>query len=163
MASPPQRLPRIPAAPRAIQKGLPLKHLLGTEAVDCLAQNISLVHPEFETRLFRRTAVDGLECLELMQRGQHIATALRRHLPAVYREAIGIILDSLTPMHTDADEFGLAEFFYLPHSFYISNYGTDRRNNGGIDTFETSMTALYELTTHIRICNPHLPDSASRS
>jgi 3-methyladenine DNA glycosylase AlkC len=147
MAKPAHQFPRIPAAPRSIQKGVPLKHLLGAEAVDYLAQNISLVYPKFEAELFRRSALNGLEPLGLMQRGKHIATALRQHLPAVYREAVGIILDSLTPEQTDADEFGLAVFFYLPHSFFISNYGTDPKHNGGIDPFETSMTALYALTT----------------
>jgi 3-methyladenine DNA glycosylase AlkC len=147
MADPAHRIPRIPAAPRSIQKGAPLKTLLGTEAVDCLAQNISLVYPKFEAESFRRSALNGLEPLGLMQRGQHIATALRQHLPDVYREAIGIILDSLGTAQTDADEFGLAEFFYLPHGFFISSFGTDRKHNGGIDPFETSMTALYALTT----------------
>ncbi|HRP06531.1 MAG TPA: hypothetical protein PLV87_16585 [Opitutaceae bacterium] len=147
VSNPAQQFPRIPAAPQSIQKGVPLKTLLDTEAVDCLAQNLSLVYPNFEVELFRQDAVDGLAPLGLMQRGQHIAIALRRHLPGVYREAIGIILDSLTPMHTDADEFGLAEFFYLPHGFFISNFGTDRKHNGGVDPFETSMTALYALTT----------------
>jgi 3-methyladenine DNA glycosylase AlkC len=147
MANPAHQFPRIPAAPRSIQKGVPLKHLLGKEAVDCLAQNISLVYPKFEVELFRRSSLNGLEPLGLMQRGQHIATALRQYLPGVYREAIGIILDSLTPAKTDADEFGLAEFFYLPHSSFVASYGTDRKHNGGIDPFETSMTALYALTT----------------
>lgn len=140
-------MPRIPAAPRAIQKGVPLKHLLGREAVDCLAENISIVWPEFQAESFRQSAVHGLEPLGLMQRGQHMAAALRRHLPGDYREAIGILLDSLTPAQTEADEFGLAGFFYLPHSAFIASYGTDRQHNGGIDPFETSMTALYALTT----------------
>ncbi len=35
-----RRSPRIPVAPNSIQKGIPLKHLLGAEAIDCLAQNI---------------------------------------------------------------------------------------------------------------------------
>ena len=147
MAGPAHKFPRIPAAPRSIQKGVPLKLLLGTEAVDCLAQNISLVYPKFEAESFRRSALNGLEPLGLMQRGQHIATALRQHLPGVYREAVGIILDSLTPAQIDADEYGLAEFFYLPHSSFISNYGTDRKHNGGLDPFKTSMTALHALTS----------------
>jgi 3-methyladenine DNA glycosylase AlkC len=32
--------PRIPTAPMAIQKGVPLKDLLGVEAIDCLTHNI---------------------------------------------------------------------------------------------------------------------------
>lgn len=141
------RLPRIPAAPRSIQKGVPLRHLLNAEAVGCLAENISLAYPKFEAESFRRTASKGLEPLGLMQRGRHIAGALHQHLPGTYGQAIGVILNSLTPARTDAEEFGLAEFFYLPHSFFISDYGTDGGHNGGDDPFETSVTALHALTT----------------
>ncbi len=142
-----QQVPRIPAAPQSIQKGVPLKHLLGTDAVDCLALNISLAYPQFAAELFRRSALDGLKPLGLMQRGQHIAAALRHHLPPIYREAVRIILDSLTPARTDADECGLAEFFYLPHSCFISTYGLDREHNAGSDPRDISIAALYALTT----------------
>lgn len=147
MAAPALKVPCVPAAPRSIQKGVPLKHLLGTEAVDCLARNILLVYPQFHAESFRRSALEGLEPLGLMERAQQIAAALRRRLPGVYHEAISIILDSLTPAQTEADKFGLAEFFYLPHSSFISSYGTERKDNGGLDPFATSMSALYALTT----------------
>jgi 3-methyladenine DNA glycosylase AlkC len=147
MAAPAKDLPRIPEAPRSIRKGVPLKELLGTEAVDCLARNILLVYPRFEAESFCQSALSGLEPLGLMQRGQHLAGALRQHLPGVYDKAVRIILDSLTPARTDADEFGLAEFFYLPHSYFISTYGTERQHNSGLDPFETAMTALHALTT----------------
>jgi 3-methyladenine DNA glycosylase AlkC len=91
--------------------------------------------------------LDGLDALELMQRAQHLANALHQYLPGVYRLAIGVIMKSLTSARTDAEEFGLAEFFYLPHSCFIASYGTDSQHNGGDDPFETSMTALHALTT----------------
>lgn len=82
-----------------------------------------------------------------MQRGQHIAKALHQFLPSSYSEAVAIIVASLTPVQTEAEEFGLAEFFYLPHSFFISEYGQDKKYNNGKDPFETSMGALHALTT----------------
>lgn len=91
-----RRFPRIPPAPRSIQKGVPLKHLLDTEAVDCLAEHISFVYRDSEAALFRRTALNGLEPLGLMQRAQHIAKALHQHVPGTYRQAIALILKSLT-------------------------------------------------------------------
>jgi 3-methyladenine DNA glycosylase AlkC len=139
--------PRIPAAPRSIRKGAALKHLLGPEAVECLAHNIALVEPGFPIETFRRTAVDGLEPLRLMQRGDHIAAALRLHLPAVYGHAVEVIVRSLTPVRTETDAFGLAELFYIPHSCFIANYGIDPTDNGGADPFEASMAALHALTT----------------
>lgn len=140
-------LPRIPDAPRAIQKGVPLKHLLGVEAVDCLAHNLRLAHAAFDAAQFRDAALTGLEELELMQRGQHIAAALRQCLPGTYRDAIEILLQSLTPPQQQAEAFGLAEFFYLPHSFFIAEYGLDAAHNAGDDPFEHSMRALHALTT----------------
>jgi 3-methyladenine DNA glycosylase AlkC len=139
-------VPRIPAAPRSIQKGVPLKHLLGFEAIDCLAHNIGLVHPAFDAAAFRARALAGLEDRELLQRGEHLARALHACLPAPYAQAVRILLDSLTPRREDVEEFGLAEFFHMPHSFFIATYGVDPQHNDGDDPFELSMTALYELT-----------------
>jgi len=82
-----------------------------------------------------------------MQRGQHIAKALHQFLPSNYSEAIAIIIASLTPARTEAEESGLAGFFYLPHSFFISEYGQEKKYNNGKDPFELSMGALHALTT----------------
>lgn len=138
--------PRIPVAPNSIQKGTPLKHLLGAEAVDCLAQNILLVYPKFNEDTFRRTASNGLEPLGILDRGQHLAKALRQSLPEKFSTAIEILLGSLTPPLTQTDNLGLAVFFYLPHVRFIAEYGLEPEENGGQDSFEISMKAQYELT-----------------
>lgn len=139
-------MPRIPDAPQAIQKGVPLKHLLGSEAVDCLARNVSLVYPQFDEKSFRLVAQDGLDPLELLQRGQHLARALRQCLPDRYENAVEILLVSLTPPHTQTEGLGLAVFFYLPHTCFVAEYGLEPKYNGGHDPFEISMKAQYELT-----------------
>lgn len=140
-------IPSIPDAPRSIQKGVPLKQVLGTEAIDCLARNVRLVYPAFEEAAFRREALEGLDSLELMQRGRHIAAALRHGLPSAYEQAVEVLLASFTPAQMKAEEFGSAEFFYLPHSFFFSDYGIDPKHNNGMDPFDVSMHALHELTT----------------
>ena len=56
----PASQPRIPDAPRSIQKGSSLGDLLDKEAVDCLAHNISLVYPLFDSEGFRRAALTDL-------------------------------------------------------------------------------------------------------
>lgn len=141
------RPPAIPYAPRSIQKGTPLKVLLNQEAIECLAQNILYVHKDFEAKAFCECALIDLEPLGLMQRGHHIAKALHKFLPGSYSESVAIIAMSFTPAKTEADEFGLAEFFYLPHSFFISEYGQNKKYNDGKDPFEISMEALHALTT----------------
>ena len=84
--------PRIPVAPKSIQKGIPLKHVLGSEAMDCLARNDLLVHPRFDESLFRQLALEGLEPLGILERGQHLARALRHCLPDKYETATEILL-----------------------------------------------------------------------
>ena len=138
--------PRLPAAPRSIQKGSSLRDLLDREAIECLVHNISLVFPQFDEDSFRRTASDGLKPLAILQRGQHLAQALRQHLPTNYEDATDIILRSLTPPLTQTDDLGLAVFFYLPHVAFVAAYGLDPKHNDGRDPFEVSMRAQYELT-----------------
>jgi 3-methyladenine DNA glycosylase AlkC len=138
--------PRLPAAPRSIQKGSSLGDLLDREAIECLAHNISLVHPEFDGESFQRAALDGLQPLAILQRGQHLARALRAHLPERYSDAIEILLRSLTPPLAQTDDLGLAVFFYLPHVSFVATYGLDAEHNGGRDPFEVSMRAQYEIT-----------------
>jgi len=137
---------KIPSAPRSIQKGSSLATLLDQEAIDCLAHNISTVHAKFDREAFRRTAQTGLKPLAILQRGHHLARALREHLPERYEAAIKILLRSLTPPAIQTKDFGLGVFFYLPHVTYVATYGLDAANNDGHDPFECSMKAQYELT-----------------
>lgn len=138
--------PRIPKAPRSIQKGSSLGDLLDREAIECLAHNISMVHPEFDADSFQRAARKGLQPLAILQRGHHLAQALRQHLPERYADAVRVLIRSLTPPLTRTDELGLGVFFYLPHVCFVASYGLDPQFNGGRDPFETSMQAQYELT-----------------
>ncbi len=137
---------RIPEAPSSIQKGYPLKKILGLEAVDCLAGNIAHVYPEFPEVEFKNSALQDLETLEFKERAIHISHALRRHLPEKYEKAIEVILDSLTPPNIATEGLGLAVLFYQPHNAFISEYGLEKEHNGGDDPFEISMKAQYELT-----------------
>ena len=141
-----QSAPRLPAAPRSIQKGSFLGDLLDREAIECLAHNIGLVHPRFDGKAFQRAALAGLKPLAILQRGQHLARALRGHLPERYADAVEILICSLTPPMTATDDLGLGGFFYLPHVSFVATYGLEAEHNGGRDPFEVSMRAQYELT-----------------
>ena len=136
----------LPPAPRSIQKGSSLGDLLDRNAIECLAHNISLVHPKFDGDSFQRASLDGLKQLAILQRGKHLARALREHLPERYEDAINILIRSLTPPMSQTDDLGLAVFFYLPHVSFVATYGLDAEGNGGRDPFEVSMKAQYELT-----------------
>jgi 3-methyladenine DNA glycosylase AlkC len=91
-------------------------------------------------REFVSAACSGLDELELLDRGKHVAHVLAEHLPEAYPDAIAVLLRSLGPEHT-TDELigvGMAPFFYLPHVLFVA----DR----GLDHFDLSLQAQYELT-----------------
>ncbi|MBX3732484.1 MAG: DNA alkylation repair protein [Verrucomicrobiae bacterium] len=137
---------RLPAAPRSIARGSTLRALLDLEAIACLAHNLAWVHPRFDYRTFQRDAATGLAPLGIMERGNHLAHVLRRHLPTVYEEAIAVLTASLTPPLQRTDDLGLGGFFHLPHVCFVATYGLDPGYNAGRDPFDTSMGAQYELT-----------------
>jgi 3-methyladenine DNA glycosylase AlkC len=117
-----------------------LKTFFSPSLVRRLAADLVKAHRKFPADPFVKDACDGLESLELLDRGRHIARALGMHLPSSYPEAIDVLLRSLGPEHA-TDELlgvGMAPFFYLPHTMFV----VDR----GLDHFELSMRAQYELT-----------------
>lgn len=137
---------RLPAAPHSIRKGSSLSDLLDREAIECLVYNITLVHPDFDGKGFQRSASKGLKPLSILQRGHHLARALREHLPECYEDAVKILIKSLTPPLTGTKDLGLGVFFYLPHVSFVAAYGLDSTHNDGRDPFEISLLAQYELT-----------------
>jgi 3-methyladenine DNA glycosylase AlkC len=117
-----------------------LKSFFSPALVRRIAADIARVYPPFPQRAFIKQAGAGLEELELMDRGKHIAAALARHLPQEYPNAIEVLLRSLGPEHAN-DELlgaGMAPFFYMPHVIFVAERG--------LDHFDLSMRAQYELT-----------------
>jgi 3-methyladenine DNA glycosylase AlkC len=105
-----------------------------------LAADFDRVYPTFDSRGFIKAATSGLDELELLDRGKHIARALARFLPDDYPDAIDVLLRSLGEEHAH-DELlgvGMAPFFYLPHTIFVAERG--------LDHFDLSMKAQYELT-----------------
>ena len=116
----------------------PLKNAFGPAVPKRLAETIVPVFPGFPTRAFLKEVLDGYEPLALLDRGRHIAGALARHLPQDFEAAADILVASLGPRLERTENNGMAPFFYLPHSMFVSTHG--------LDHFEPSMRALYELT-----------------
>jgi 3-methyladenine DNA glycosylase AlkC len=118
----------------------PLKTFLSPALVRRLAADIARVQPGLRSAAFIKQATEGLDELELLDRGRHIAHALSQHLPPAYPDAIEVLLRSLGPEHA-TDELvgvGMAPFFYLPHVLFVAERG--------LDHFDLSMRAQYELT-----------------
>jgi 3-methyladenine DNA glycosylase AlkC len=116
----------------------PLKNSFGPEVPQRLAGMLSAAYPAFDRDRFLTAALAGYEALELTQRAWHVARRLRPCLPVETEEAIGVIVASLGPEIEEAELQGMEVFLYLPFVFFVAEYG--------LDTFEASMTAQYELT-----------------
>lgn len=129
-----------------MSKGSSLRDLLGIDAIECLVHNISLAFPKFDGTAFTKTARTGLDPLSILQRGHHLANALRTHLPQRYAAAVDVLLASLTPPRNETRDLGLNTFFYLPHVTFVGTFGLDAAFNDRRDPFEISMRAQYELT-----------------
>jgi 3-methyladenine DNA glycosylase AlkC len=117
-----------------------LKTFFSRPLVKRLADSITRVYPTFPALAFTRDACQGLDDLELLARGRHVATALHAHLPARYADAVEVLVRSLGPEHR-SDELegaGMAPFFYLPHTIFVATYG--------LDDFDLSMRAQHEIT-----------------
>ena len=116
-----------------------LKTFFSPALVRRLGADLARVHPPFPERAFVNSATAGLDELELLDRGRHIARALASHLPPDYPRAIAVLLRSLGPEHA-SDELigaGMEPFFYLPHTIFVAERG--------LAHFDVSMRAQYEL------------------
>jgi 3-methyladenine DNA glycosylase AlkC len=118
--------------------GEPLKNHFGPDVPARIAGMIAKVDGGFATEAFLGEALDGYEALELTPRARHIARALGRHLPQEYERAIDILVASLGPKLEAAELTGMDGFLYLPHVFFVAEFGGEH--------FEASMRAQYELT-----------------
>ena len=136
----------IPDAPRAIQKGIPLKLLLDEPAIRQLANNMTVVFDRFDSDNFIAEALQDIGPLSLKERAKKISHALKQHLPDNYSEAIDLIVQSFTPPLYNTDNLGLSGMFYMPHASFIEEFGLNVDYNQGIDPFDISMKAQYELT-----------------
>lgn len=115
-----------------------LKNQYGPEVPAVLSEKIGAVWPAFDHDRFLELALADYDTLELMDRGRHMAAALQQVLPADYGKAIDIILASLDSPLNDDRSFAMGAFFYLPHTCFVAAFG--------LDDFDTSMRAMYQLT-----------------
>jgi 3-methyladenine DNA glycosylase AlkC len=116
----------------------PLKNYFGPEVPVRIADMIHNVDGAFPREAFLVDALDGFEALELTPRARHIASALGRHLPQDYEQAVEILVASLGPKLEAVELTGMEVFLYMPHVFYVAEFGAEH--------FEASMSAQYELT-----------------
>lgn len=117
-----------------------LKTFFSRDLVRRIAREIEAVHPKFPSMTFIRDACAGLDDLELLARGRHIANSLHEKLPRPYAAAIDVLIRSLGPAHVsdELEGVGMTPFFYLPHVTFVQMYG--------LEDFDVSMRAQHALT-----------------
>lgn len=116
----------------------PLKNQYGPAVPAQIARMIADVWKPFDAKTFLADCLDGYESLELMPRGRRIAWALQKHLPKSFPQAVKILIRSLGAPNEQAMGNGLSSFLYMPHAFFVAE--------NGLDHFEESMRAQYEIT-----------------
>jgi 3-methyladenine DNA glycosylase AlkC len=115
-----------------------LKHLFGLELANKYATIIQSVYPLFQTKAFIAQVAKEVDALELKDRMALLATTLRDHLPSDYLEALPIILKTLGPETDEDDKRLISDFQLMPIAHFVEYYG--------LDHFDESINALYEIT-----------------
>lgn len=115
-----------------------LKNQFGPDVPQAICRMVKAVHPSFDEAAFLTDALHGYDALALMPRGQHIAHALKAHLPADFEQAVDILIASLVQPHGRDAGLSLASFLFLPHTQFVATYG--------LAHFEASMQAQHALT-----------------
>ncbi|MEQ1883121.1 MAG: DNA alkylation repair protein, partial [Burkholderiales bacterium] len=116
----------------------PLKNHFGPAIPKTISGMIAAVFRDFDSTSFVKDVLDGYEALELLPRGWKIARALRPYLPRHFPDAVNILTASLGPKLERTEDHGMTPFLYLPHACFVAEYG--------LDHFEESMAAQYEIT-----------------
>ena len=106
-------------------------------AVRRLGEQVHEADRAFATSSFVRTAVRGLEELEMMERVRQISAALRRHLPPDTERALEILSASLPEPLPDCEAV-TDGWLQWPVGQFIADYG--------VEHFEASMAAMHALT-----------------
>jgi len=115
-----------------------LKHFFNSEVIAEIARMIGAQHRAFDRNAFTRSALAGLDELELLPRARHIAAALRTHLPPDTRHALEILVASLPPIVPVEENHEFSSFLYLPYTVFIGDHGPEH--------FDLGMQANYEIT-----------------
>lgn len=116
----------------------PMKDGLDRRAIARIAGAFERAEPGFDGAGFRRACGRGLDGLELKARVNHIATALRAHLPAHYPAALTVILRAAADWPPAAADDPFAVFAAWPMIDFVGLYGLDHP--------ELSLAALMQLT-----------------
>lgn len=115
-----------------------LRDVFNPTVVNKLAQDIHATWPQFEVDGFTTDINGKLESLSFGDRNALIRDKLYQYLPAHFPDAAQILIDSLGPEPEEAELTGYDGFTIMSQCDFVAKYG--------LDYFDISMKALYEMT-----------------
>ena len=117
-----------------------MKDGLGEAAIDRIVSGLNAVLPDFDSRGFKRAALDGLEALELKERVRHLIEVMHGFLPPQF-ETAAEALCRLPEVwdHGDPDD-PIRGFAIWPVTDYVAAYGLDHPD---------AAFAVMERLTHL--------------
>ncbi len=117
---------------------VPLKLYFNEELACRLAALIAHHYKDFATESFISRVAAGVGGKELKSRVEVITDELNKHLPMDYPEAANILLKILGPENDTEDGMFTKGYFLMPVAKFVEKFG--------LDHFDLSMKALYEIT-----------------
>lgn len=117
----------------------PLKTFFDAARVARIGDEFASAWPVFPRDRFVREASAGLDGMELLDRGRHIAHVLARALPADYPAALPILLRAMGPAAPSPEGRGMEAFHHFPHTVFVQEHGLDHP--------APSLAAMRELTS----------------
>ncbi|WP_337969939.1 DNA alkylation repair protein [Virgibacillus salexigens] len=117
---------------------IPLKYYFDGELAQFFGYQISLIYPEFPRNSFIKGVNNLVKELELKERVAVISKELHKALGLPYVDAIGILKQMLGPENKTEQGMFANGYFLMPIAHYVEVYG--------LNDFDVSMDALYEIT-----------------
>jgi 3-methyladenine DNA glycosylase AlkC len=123
---------------KPMEQNFQVRDVFNENAVNQLAANLARVWEGFDANGFRQSVNAKLKSLTFSERAALIRDSLWEYLPKDYPRALEIILKALPPEITDDDLMGYDGFIVMPQNDFVAKYG--------LDHYDLSMQALYEMT-----------------
>ncbi|HET6405420.1 MAG TPA: DNA alkylation repair protein [Candidatus Thermoplasmatota archaeon] len=116
----------------------PLKSFFDAARVRRIADELQAAWPPFPRASFVAEASAGLEGLELLDRGRHIARAMAKALPREDERALEVLLRALGPPLASATGHGMEAFHHHPHAEAVVLRGLEHP--------DLALAAMREIT-----------------
>ena len=103
-----------------------------------LADKIYIIFPKFQKQKFIERVDKDTKNLELKARIEVITDSLYEFLHKDYKESVNIMMNILGPPNQNETGMFRDGYWLMPIAFFVEKYG--------IDDFETSTNAIYQIT-----------------